>query len=166
MRQRHAEPCIPDVVHEPQRRPGEESIGTVILDDHCLTSDSTRIGEQYFRVRGVVQDVSEKDYVERAVRNRKPSPVEHRNGDPRIRAGHDVESVHADVWPLSKHGFGEQSIPASDIQHRCVLGKEWSDRRRQGRHAARLHILLVESFDEAHRRFIPRMLMKKLDNTV
>ncbi len=166
MRQRNTEAGVPDAIHEAERRPREESIGTMVLDDHGLTSNVAGVREQRFGVRGMVENICKEDDVERLRRKRESRPIELRHRNARIWSGDDVDSAKLDVRPAVQDRFGQLAIPASDVQHRCVGGKQRTNGGGQRSDPPRLHVLLVQSLGQAHRRCIPRMLMKKLDNTV
>ena len=127
MRQGNAEARVADPIHESECRPREESIDTMVLDDDRLTSNVPRVREQRFGVRGMVENVCEKNDVERLRRKRKSRAIKLRHPDARIWSGDHVDSAELDIWPPAQHCFGQLPIATSDIQHRCVRGKQRSN---------------------------------------
>ena len=62
--------------------------------------------------------------------------------------------------------MGEQAIATADVQHLGVLWEEVPKVVTKHPHPPSMDISSMKSFDEAHLRRMPRMLMKKLERTV
>ena len=77
-----------------------------------------------------------------------------------------VQAIYVNVRTEDEQLSSESAIAASYIQHSHARWKKLRDVLCQDGNTASVDEAAVEPAEKAHRRFIPRTLRKKLDNTV
>ena len=162
----NAVPCVAHTVHEREGRGREEPLANVVLDEEDAAGDTNRFREKTERILGVMQNVNEQNGLEASVGGGDREAVETVDGDRRARPNGDVEAADFQVGaPLEKR-FRKRAVSRPQIQHACLRGNQGRQMAGQNAHAAREDAAPVKALEEAHRRFKPRMLKKKLERMV
>jgi len=166
MRQRYMEPGVSHPIHPPKSRAGEKTVRVVILDDDAAPPHPTGFPKQLDGIIGVMKNIDEQNRVERAGREREVMAIELAGRDAGVAADQHIQSGKDQIGPKPHDLFGDASIAAPDIEHTRRRREEWCQPRRENSDPAVLDVPFVDLLDQAQRRCIPRILMKKLDSTV
>jgi hypothetical protein len=114
----------------------------------------------------MVENVGEKDDVERACLERKGPPIELGNGDEGLLPDLNLEALNAQVRPEDRNPMAHGPIPTSDVQDTGILGQDLGKVTGELPHSPIIHKPAVDVVEEHHFRANPNTLRKKLDNIV
>ena len=159
-------PSVPDAIHQTKRRDGSKSVGEVVLHDHGGAGRATRFAEERHGIVGVMQDVDEEHDVDGAVGHGQVTAVEAINGYRGAGPSEDVHGADRDVRPRANDLTGDPPVTGAHVEGTCAPGQPWRDPSGEHPCPPAHDRSLVHPLDRPHRRRSPRMLRKKLDNTV
>lgn len=165
--QRNPVPGIADPIHEPKGRDGEKSFAEMVLHQHHPPRDARAFAEQLRGIVRVVQNVDAGDDIHRPRGQRQRSSIEsvHRNRGPGPH--YYVDTSNRDVWPQLLKASGEPAVAASNIQHVRPLGDVVREQRCETPQTGAVDQPAVQCIQRGlHRRFMPRMLIRKEEKMV
>src|ERR1043166_2366854 len=139
----------------------------MILDCHSQTRNPGGFTQQYQRVVRVMKHVGKHHDVEVAFRKRKGTAIKHRDWNRGSGSLKHVKSLDGEIWPEPQDFARESSVSTAHIQQLASAGwKHPVEMPGQHPDAALVDPMAVQLVEQAHRRFIPSRLMRKLESTV
>ena len=114
----------------------------------------------------MMQNIHEYHCVECPVRERNCASVKLPHRYMGLASYQHVDPRYRNVWFAVLHQGSEKPISTAHIENSTVIGQERGNLVREHSDSPVVDITVVNFFEYIHLRFMPKMLMKKLDKTV
>jgi hypothetical protein len=157
---------IANPIQQAQGLARHESVQDVIFNHNSFASRAHGLVEQLHRLLRMMQYIDKHHGIKRRIIIGDHLAVEGFDRDMGLASDEDIEASQSQVGAPLHELPGEQAIAAADVQHLGIPGQEFAEVVAQHPHPASMDIGSMESYNQAHLRRIPRMLMKKLESTV
>ena len=159
-------PCVAHPIHEPEGLLCQQTVSKMVLDDEVVPSDPSGFREQLPRVGTVVDGIHHEDDIHRLIVFGQVQAVVFHHFDLRIGSEQHVRASDDEIGSQGTQSSSQAAVAAAYIQYGDGLGHEFRQLMGEDPRAPFGHVSVMESFEPAQRRSIPRRLVKNPERMV